>query len=75
VQLDIRGSGVRWRLVANGRPLIGWYTSYGNAVAAARPAEARLRAAAGRRRACLCCAATFRSEGPHHRLCDTCRHA
>lgn len=25
------------------------------------------------RRSCLCCSVTFRSEGPHNRLCDRCR--
>jgi hypothetical protein len=24
-------------------------------------------------RACMCCSATFDSQGPHNRLCDTCR--
>lgn len=24
-------------------------------------------------RPCLCCQTTFNSEGPHNRLCDTCR--
>lgn len=24
-------------------------------------------------RACLCCGATFQSEGPHNRLCERCR--
>lgn len=30
-------------------------------------------ALAGSERACLCCTAEFVSEGPHNRLCDTCR--
>lgn len=30
--------------------------------------EARLKA-----RPCLCCGATFASEGAHHRMCDDCR--
>lgn len=33
-------------------------------------AEAR---ANGQRRPCLCCGRTFRSEGPHHRMCINCR--
>jgi hypothetical protein len=27
-----------------------------------------------RDRACLCCGETFRSSGPHNRLCPVCRH-
>lgn len=41
-------------------------------VKALRAAGAKLR----RRtcpRACLCCGATFQSEGPHNRLCERCR--
>lgn len=26
-----------------------------------------------RPRECLCCGATFQSEGPHHRMCERCR--
>lgn len=35
--------------------------------------EADAKAKRGRR-ACLCCGATFVSEGIHHRLCTSCRH-
>lgn len=31
------------------------------------------RCAKGSPRACLCCGATFKSEGPHNRLCNACR--
>lgn len=37
-------------------------------------AERLTRAARVKTRACLCCRKSFESEGPHHRMCGTCRN-
>lgn len=36
--------------------------------------KAKLDANKPKQRKCLCCASTFMSEGPHHRMCAVCRY-
>lgn len=40
---------------------------------APRRARRDMPVSAGRERPCLCCTAPFVSQGPHNRLCETCR--
>lgn len=64
VRLERQGSAVRYRV---GRHVSAWV--YGGGKGGRKPK--------GRRktqdRACLCCGRTFRSQGPHNRLCERCR--
>ena len=64
-----------WVDPGDGQPLNGkYYRSLDIAETRAHHAENKAaRAARLRPRACLCCSSTFDSEGPHNRLCDTCR--
>jgi hypothetical protein len=73
------------RLWRAGRPLLEIAAALRRSPEAVRSRARRLKlaprrlrragAAAGRLRPCLCCGARFRSEGPHHRLCEVCRQA
>ena len=44
-------------------------------VAAKRIETGRNNQSKARLRPCLCCQTTFFSEGPHHRICDSCKSA
>lgn len=72
--LSITGSGQSFQVRIGGRAMAQRrFTSHGNAVAALPGIERQLRLASAATRACLCCRAPFRSTGPGHRLCTSCR--
>lgn len=58
-----------WAVFDGETRLHGWYATRANA-ANARKRDERQR----NTRPCLCCGTVFPSEGPHHRLCNRCRH-
>ena len=49
-----------------------WLAAQADALAAAQQIE--VDALGGRIRPCMCCQENFRSEGPHNRLCNSCRN-
>ena len=55
---------------AEGKRVSGYYQHQWQAEDRCEVLERKSRA---RSRPCMCCGETFRSEGPHHRLCATCR--
>lgn len=77
LQLEIRGSGASWLVLANGIPVtdprcpetIRQFRSYGQAEVAL-PAIVRQLNTTTRR--CIHCARPFKSRGRGHRLCRTC---
>lgn len=74
----VRGIGRNqyWVDAGDGQPMNGrYYRSIDIAETRAHHAENNAaRAARLRTRCCLRCRSSFESEGPHNRLCDTCRH-
>lgn len=73
-QLDLQtrsyGRG-GWGVVdATGALKAGPYNCEYTAIMAIARLERQVRQ---RRRACLCCSASFLSDGPHNRLCNSCR--
>lgn len=58
----------------DGERVAGPYPAKNRALAECREFQADADAKAKRgQRKCLCCAQGFQSEGPHHRMCATCR--
>jgi hypothetical protein len=69
--LTVRHWGGRYYAICRGDKLVrGPYSSWLAAMAALDRME---RAGRVTIRACMCCGARFKSEGPHHRLCNRCR--
>lgn len=69
---DIVGSGCAWTIRKNGQPI---RATLGQQEQAQSRADRLNREARSRERRCMCCAATFLSEGPHNRMCDRCRRS
>lgn len=69
--LSIIGKGLSNWIALGGKPIAGPYTSHQNAVAALPGVQARRKPVLIR--ACLCCPNHFKSTGPGHRLCPSCR--
>lgn len=55
-----------------GEPVRFWQDAAKQAQELQREADRRRKAGP---RPCMCCGHSFESEGVHHRLCGTCRHA
>ena len=70
LHLEVRGSGRSWDVLLDGKVLRN-YTDEHVAIADCFAIERRLTPKI--LRPCLCCGTPIRSEGPHHRLCKTCR--
>ncbi len=70
--IQVIGSGQGWALVQAGQ-VLRTYRDHHTAEACALGLERRQQRARRKRRACLCCETPFASEGPHNRLCGTCR--
>jgi hypothetical protein len=80
-----RAAGVTWDDLAeqiggiSGKGLCAWWAYRTRMLRAARAAEERAHRYVNRprttERACLRCQKTFDSEGPHNRLCGSCRNA
>lgn len=68
--LDVRGSGHGWAVYRGAERVTRIFSCEYTAAGAATRLERQSRQ---RDRACLCCGETFRSDGPHNRLCTTCR--
>lgn len=72
--LEVRPWGSGYAVFDGLKRLTGVHTSRALAERALQLAEQRrARAARSRPRACLCCGHRFISEGPHNRLCGSCR--
>ncbi len=69
--LDIRGSGVSWRIYQGTEPVSRVYTSHCNAVAALRGVEQRLNPNVTRLRRCRCGESFLAGRGDV--LCSSCR--
>jgi hypothetical protein len=69
--LQIAGKGLSNWIVQGTRTVAGPFTSHGNAIAALPGVAARLRTVTIR--ACLGCTNHFKSTGPGHRLCPSCK--
>lgn len=69
--LSIIGKGLSNWIAQGGKPIAGPYTSHGNALAALPGVEARRKPV--QIRTCLGCPNHFKSTGPGHRLCPSCR--
>lgn len=65
--LALKAAGATYREIA---ALTGLSISRVNYILNPPPLKQRAKT---RPRACLCCGATFQSEGPHHRMCKRCR--
>jgi len=68
--LDVRGCGRSWAIYDGDKRISGFFGNFQLAADSAAVKEKKRRL---RDRACLCCCATFKSEGSHNRLCDRCR--
>lgn len=67
--------GVGWKIFGPGRkalPEVYKTASHAGGVAG-QMNKAAAKAAGKTQRNCLCCRKAFMSEGPHNRMCDTCR--
>ena len=74
--LRLRGEGVAWKEIgaAMGRLTNSVMARFSLLQHRAAESTARQRQAERIKvRACLCCGKSFKSEGPHNRLCDSCR--
>jgi hypothetical protein len=66
----IRRKGSAAIVLENGKQVSAWLP-----VAQAEERASKLAKQHGfRTRKCMCCSSTFMSEGPHHRMCNTCRN-
>lgn len=67
---DVEGSGSSHFVTKDGERCMGPFTSHGRALDVR---DELIREARKRKRNCLTCTDEFMSEGPHNRMCDTCR--
>jgi len=67
---DVIGCGEGWQVHKNGRPVGSVYKTEERAFAFIN----RLKRDENQsERPCISCQAAFKSEGPHHRMCRSCR--
>ncbi|GAB4539426.1 MAG: hypothetical protein Tsb0024_10030 [Ruegeria sp.] len=68
--IEVLGSGNSFAAFRDGKQITRRYWNKETALRAAERIEKQRQV---RNRKCLNCAQVFRSEGPHNRLCTTCR--
>ncbi len=69
-ELQVVGSHMNFHVYFGTQRLAGPFKNIANAISAATAIERRSHI---RERACLTCGTTFQSEGPHNRMCNSCR--
>ena len=70
-EMKVRRAGQGWAIFRDGRRVS---TIFRDASKAKTAMTYRKKRRATIVRKCMSCTAPFRSEGPHNRLCPTCRH-
>ena len=74
MSLSVGRYGYGYAVFEGGRPITGALNSVPNAEYRRDQIKAqREKADRSRMRKCLCCPKEFLSEGPHHRMCNSCR--
>ncbi len=68
-----RSDDVFWAVFEGGTQITGLFPHEHQARKAMQAERAKEKPREVRRRPCMCCGVTIESEGPHHRMCGTCR--
>lgn len=68
--IEVRGSGQSFACFRDNQQIAGPFWNKETALRAAERHEERRKT---KKRPCMHCRQTFKSEGPHNRLCNTCR--